>query len=143
MGLQPFLTHPALDQTILPFGIIRALGAAIATATTAAAAVVTRDHTAPREAVPAADVAGAIPGGDPDLRTHRDPGPPGIAAIDHRSSSIPFSRSQAFPTCFEVSQQETTLRIKFEYRHRSISRLQIKLPKLIRYIVVVKSVFVA
>ena len=51
----------------------------MATAATAAAAVVTEDHTAPGEAVPTADV--AAPGGDPDLVTHRNPDPPGIAII--------------------------------------------------------------
>ena len=82
-GLLPFLTHPALDWTVLPLRIVRALGATIATAATAAAAVVTKDHAAPGEAVLTADVTGATPGGDPDPVTHRDPGAPGIAAIGH------------------------------------------------------------
>ena len=54
-GLQSFLTRPALDQTILPLGIIRAPAAIVAAVV--AAAVVTGDHA--------------------------DPSPPGIAAIDH------------------------------------------------------------
>ena len=82
-GLLPFLTHPALHQTILPLGTVRALDTAIAIATTAAAAVVTEVHDAPKEAVPAADVAGAAPGGDPGPTIHRGPTLPGIAAIDH------------------------------------------------------------
>ena len=81
--LLPFLTHPAPNWAILPLGIVRALDATIATAATAAAAVVTKDHAIPGEAIPAADVAGAAPGGDPDPTTHRDPGPPGITTIGH------------------------------------------------------------
>ena len=82
-GLQPFLTCPALDWTVLPLGIVQALGTAIATAVTAAVAVVTGDHTTPREAIPTADVTGAAPGGGPIPVTPHDPGPPGIATISH------------------------------------------------------------
>ena len=77
------LTHHALDQTVLPLGIIQALGAVTATATTAAAVVVTRDHTTPGEAIPAADIAGVTPEGGPLPMTHHDPGPPSITAISH------------------------------------------------------------
>ena len=82
-GLLPFPTHPAPNQTVLLLGTIWALGAAIAIAVTAAAAVVTEDHAVPGEAVPAADVAGATPGGDPGPAIHHGPGPPSIAAINH------------------------------------------------------------
>ena len=85
-GVLPFPTHPALDQTVLPLGIIQALGTTIAIAATAAAAVVTEDHTTPGEAVPAADIAGAAPGGDPGPVIHRDPGPSGVAAINHSTA---------------------------------------------------------
>ena len=77
------LTCPALDQTVLPLGIVRALGTAAATATTTAAVVVTGDHATPREAIPTADVTGVTPEGGPFPVTHHDPGPLGIATISH------------------------------------------------------------
>ena len=61
---------------------IWALDATIAIAATAAA-VVTEVHATPREAVPATDIAGATPGGDPGPAIHHSPSLPGVAAIDH------------------------------------------------------------
>ena len=61
---------------------IRVLDTAVSIAVTTAAAV-TEVHAAPREAVPAADITGAAPGGDPGPAIHHGPGLPGIAAIDH------------------------------------------------------------
>ena len=52
---------PAFNRTALPLGIVWVPDAVTATAVTAAAAVVTRDHATPREAVPAADIVGVAP----------------------------------------------------------------------------------
>ena len=73
----------ALGRTIPPLEIAWALDAVAATAITAAAVVVTRDHTAPGEAVPAAGITGVTPEGGPVPMTHHDPGPPDDAAISH------------------------------------------------------------
>ena len=75
--------HLALDQTVPLLGIAWALDTVTATAITTAAAVVTRDHATPGEAIPTADVTGVTPEGGPVPVTHHDPGPPGDAAISH------------------------------------------------------------
>ena len=79
-GLQSFLACLALDWTVLPLRIVRALGAVVATAITTAA-VVTRDHGAPREAIPAAGITGATAEEGPVPMTHHGPGPPSTTAI--------------------------------------------------------------
>ena len=63
---------PALEQTTQLHGITRAPGIVAATATMAAAPVVTRDHIIPEEVVLAADSTGAAPGGGPIPTTRRD-----------------------------------------------------------------------
>ena len=61
---------------------IRVLDTTVAVAATTAAAV-TEVHATPGEAIPAADIAGAAPGGDPGHTIHHGPGLPGVTAIDH------------------------------------------------------------
>ena len=73
----------ALDRTVPLLGITWALDAITAAAITTAAAVVTRDHATPGEAVPTADVAGVAPEGGPIPVTHHNHGPLDDAAIGH------------------------------------------------------------
>ena len=75
--------HLALNRTVPLLRIARAPDAIAATAIMAAAVVVTGDHAAPREAVPAADIAGFTPEGGPIPMTHHDPGPLNDSAIGH------------------------------------------------------------
>ena len=82
-SLQLLLTCPALGRTIVPLGITQALDAVTATAITAAAVVVTGDHTTPREAIPTADVAGVTTEEGPIPVTHHDHSPLNDNAIGH------------------------------------------------------------
>ena len=75
--------HPALDQTAPLRRITWAPGAIAATAITAGAAVVTRDHVIPKEVVLAADAAGVTPGEGPVPVTHCNHTHLDDAAISH------------------------------------------------------------
>ena len=74
--------HLALDRTVPLLRIAQAPD----TAAAITAAVVTRDHTAPREAVLTADIAGVTPEGGPIHTTHHDHGPLDDDAIGHDSA---------------------------------------------------------
>ena len=73
----------ALNWTVPLLGITQAPDAVAAAAITTAASVVTRDHAAPREAIPTADITGVTPEGGPIPMTHHDHGPLDDDAIGH------------------------------------------------------------